>query len=261
AVMNVVGPGPVISDKGKTKLIEFVRGQEAIWNPKCPEYPKLELKFAAWQQVQKQMKENGFDFQVSFLRRVWNNLLVYWKKNLRYDKKAIGKEWTFGKSMNFLTSRYGSAYPHTKSKQKTSRVLKSHDPDDYDMEDEDDLSDDDWRAGTLADSSSRLDDDSISITGTDIEVEARPSSQGGTKSFSQGNYEEGADGQEFNSQKGELDSTSRSYEGDIYTKSDKFDKFAAFLASALREMPEKESRKKMKDIMFILLEDAAPPKS
>ncbi|VDO75410.1 unnamed protein product [Haemonchus placei] len=165
--MNVLGPGPVISDKGKAKLIEFVRGQEAIWNPKCPEYPKLELKFAAWQQVQKQMKENGFDFQ----------------------------------------------------------VLKSHDPDDYDMEDEDDLSDEDWRAGTLADSSSRLDDDSISITGTDIEVEARPSSQGGTKSFLQGNCEE-----------------------------------TAFLASALREMPEKESRKKMKDIMFILLEDAAPPK-
>ncbi|KAK6758170.1 hypothetical protein RB195_015782 [Necator americanus] len=93
-------------------LIRLVREQEAIWNPNCPAYSKPDLKCAAWNQVQEQMRRNGFEYTLNFLRKQWNSLLVYWKKNLRYNKKPPEREWPFGRSMNFLATRYGSTYPH-----------------------------------------------------------------------------------------------------------------------------------------------------
>ncbi|ETN77396.1 hypothetical protein NECAME_11064 [Necator americanus] len=38
---------------------------------------------------------------------------------------------------------------------------------------------------------------------------------------------------------------------------DKYDQYGAFLASTLRDMPEQEAKKKMKNIMLILLDDSA----
>ncbi|VDP02746.1 unnamed protein product [Heligmosomoides polygyrus] len=64
--MNVLGPGPSISDAGKLKLIDYVREEESIWNPKFPDYIKPDLKLAAWNRVQSQMKSEGFDFTREF---------------------------------------------------------------------------------------------------------------------------------------------------------------------------------------------------
>ncbi|KHJ74899.1 hypothetical protein OESDEN_25485 [Oesophagostomum dentatum] len=104
--MHVVSQGPYISDNGKMLLIELVREQEAIWNPSAPSYSRAELKFEAWRRVQDQMRLKGFDFTVNFLRKQWNHLLVYWKKDIKL-KKRPGREWPFGRSMNYLCGRYG----------------------------------------------------------------------------------------------------------------------------------------------------------
>ncbi|KAK5969929.1 hypothetical protein GCK32_010920 [Trichostrongylus colubriformis] len=252
--MNVLGPGPTISDVGKLKLIEFVREQESIWNPKCPEYSKLDLKCAAWEHVQKQMKSEGFDLTLNFLRRVWNNLLVYWKKNLRYNKRAPGKEWSFGKSLNFLTMRYGSAYPHATLPRKPSRESMQRYPGDDDVKAEVDMSDEDWQPGTSADSPSFFEDDSLN--GTDIEAESVPEPSYTWRGMvSRAKFHDDFIEQQMGKQCDQSSITNTCDEGYSSSTADKFDKYAAFLSSALREMPEKESKKKMKGMMFILLED------
>lgn len=165
--MNVLGPGPSISDAGKLKLIDYVREEESIWNPKFPDYIKPDLKLAAWNRVQSQMKSEGFDFTLSFLRRVWNNLLVYWKKIHHYSRKPAGKIWPFEKPLRFIVRRYGVRYQPSKL-----RATAEEDGDDESCEENetDDVFDaDDWLASLSADSEALT-------RGTDPEVEASGSS-------------------------------------------------------------------------------------
>ncbi|PIO77492.1 hypothetical protein TELCIR_00372 [Teladorsagia circumcincta] len=193
------------------KLIEFVRAKESIWNPKFPEYSKPDLKCAAWQHVQAQMKAEGFDFS--------------------------------------------RTYPQ----QRPTRMSKKRHSEDSDVNDDVEMSDEDWHAGTSADSNVIHEEDSLANTGTDVEVEASPKNeplpfQKASRPHLGAEFDRGSFVYERYKQMEQLNSTSGDDRGGVSSTGDKFDKYAAFLCSVLREMPEKESKKKMKDIMFILLE-------
>ncbi|WKY13385.1 hypothetical protein Q1695_004308 [Nippostrongylus brasiliensis] len=279
--MNVLGPGPSISDIGKMKLIDYVRVEGSIWNPNCPEYSKPDLKVESWTRVQNQMKQDGFDFTLTFLRRVWNNLLVYWKKINHYNKKPAGKEWPFGKSMTFLSSRYGPDYVVTRRRRRRRGEEPSNEESSEEKEEEEeddfDLSDDDWRLGTSVDKHPLLDDDVSaepeSETSTAREHGRKDDSNVTRSGSGENSKGSGINGNQRRRSHGEDDSTEdipakrsreepeedRPSQSDPERRralaNDRIDKYAAFLASTLREMPEKESKQKMKEMMFLLLED------
>ncbi|EYC13805.1 hypothetical protein Y032_0042g539 [Ancylostoma ceylanicum] len=278
--MNVVGQGPYITDKGKMILIDLVREQEAIWNPNCPTYSKPDLKCAAWNHVQAEMKKYGFEYTLNFLRKQWNNLLVYWKKNLRYNKKTPGREWPFGRSMNFLATRYGSTYPHCG---RNSDISTRESQDDSDNNADFDSLDDDPQPGRSVDP----EDDASNLLSTEVELESfneeadarlrlvhgdvtpppiqgverrvsrevsfeqykpkRPCSRN-TREDVSARTNEGEDEKEAN---GDVAVTS----SEAQREPDKFDRYAAFLASTLRDMPEAEAKQKMKSITLLLLDD------
>ncbi|RCN49836.1 hypothetical protein ANCCAN_04080 [Ancylostoma caninum] len=277
--MNVVGQGPYITDKGKIILIDLVREQEAIWNPNCPTYSKPDLKCAAWQHIQKEMKIYGFVYTLAFLRKQWNNLLVYWKKNLRYNKKTPGKEWTFGRSMNFLATRYGSTYPHCG---RSSNVSAQESQDDSDNNADFELMDDDAQPGKSVD----FEDDARNLLSTEVELESFNEETGARSRLVHGDVtpppirgverkasreisfeqykpkrpcsrtarEDGfaRTNEEEHEKEGNDDMSTSSEE---QREADKFDRYAAFLASALRDMPEAEAKMKMKSITLLLLDD------
>ncbi|VDO19141.1 unnamed protein product [Heligmosomoides polygyrus] len=185
------------------------------------------------------------------MRRVWNNLLVYWKKIHHYSRKPAGKIWPFEKPLRFIVRRYGVRYQPSKL-----RATAEEDGDDESCEENetDDVFDaDDWLASLSADSEALT-------RGTDPEVEASGSSSL-DRTTAQDNVPDAPVKEESREEpEPDPDSTTSSGEDQRLQKQkslalDKFDKYAAFLASTLRDMPEEESKKKMKEIMLVLLED------
>ncbi|KAK6022813.1 hypothetical protein OSTOST_11473, partial [Ostertagia ostertagi] len=98
--------------------------------------------------------------------KFWNNLSVYMRKKKSLSCKQadlLEETWSFGKSMNFLRIRYPQKKPTRVSKQRYSE--------DSDVNDDVEMSDEDWHAGPSADSRLIHEGDSLSNTGTDVEVD------------------------------------------------------------------------------------------
>ncbi|VDM56646.1 unnamed protein product [Angiostrongylus costaricensis] len=250
-----------MSYPAKILLIKLVKQHESIWNTRSQYYARSDMKTQAWNEIAEKMQAHGFESKVGRLKVMWKNLRDQWKRNLAL-KMPPEREWYFQRRINFLAGTYEDGElahcPHTSDA--SPEIHEAPDDSLYDVK----VDAFEYLENGYAIEGSSLMDDSSNGAKREPKSEMRDDGttyeQASVMVFS----ENGISGMpEESSNSPNRAVASSSVQGDNMDPAPPPAKRmrvearsgAAFVSTALREMPEMEAKRRMREMTMLLLED------
>ncbi|XGW20268.1 hypothetical protein V3C99_003799 [Haemonchus contortus] len=230
----------------KREFIRLIREEEMLWNTECRDYYRLDKKNLAWSRILTGLERKGFRGGLLDLKATWKSLRDTKRRNSQLPSSS-GKPWIFEKDMEFLDGRNDSVQfsPHVENDSKVNSLVDS--PRSSATPEE------------MADESAEADDGNDTYFVPVSEMGGDKSPENGSEPSRKRSYGGG-----FNSKKKKMDSLQegldmiREITASLRQRlsaatMDKYDRYGAFIASSLREMPEAASQRKMAQLMDCLL--------
>ncbi|ETN83778.1 hypothetical protein NECAME_07206 [Necator americanus] len=235
----------------KRELIKQVREEEMLWNTECRDYYRPDKKNLAWSRILTKLQRKGFRGGMLELKASWKTLRDSKRRN-SIQPNLSGKPWMYEKDMEFMDGPGKTCesvqFSPNETESKNGIVdspRSSVTPENEGTAEE----------GASAAASDEANDDYFVPTeigqenAADCSEPSRKRSYGGavvsTKKKKNDSLQEGLD------MIREITSSLR--ERLAAASMDKYDRYGAFIASSLREMSEPAAKRKMAELMDILL--------
>uniref|UniRef100_A0A0K0DKK3 MADF domain-containing protein n=1 Tax=Angiostrongylus cantonensis TaxID=6313 RepID=A0A0K0DKK3_ANGCA len=280
-----------MSYPAKILLIKLVKQHESIWNTRSQYYARSDMKTQAWNEIAEKMQAHGFESKVGRLKVMWKNLRDQWKRNLAL-KMPPEREWYFQRRINFLAGTYedGELAHCPQTSDASPEIQEAPDDTLYDVKVDafeyfengyaiggssftDDISN-----GAKREPKSEMKDDGATYEQASVMVFSEndisempekssnlPNSAVASSSVQGDNtnaapppakrmrVDTRSGGVSIKPPKDATNGQIRVHNGKEHA--DKYDKYAAFVSTALREMPEIEAKRRMREMTMLLLED------
>ncbi|KAJ1362752.1 hypothetical protein KIN20_022418 [Parelaphostrongylus tenuis] len=234
----------------KKEFIALVKEEELLWNPECKDYHRMEKRNLSWSKILTKLEKKGFGGGLLELKAAWK-VLRDTKRRTSLQPSASGKAWIYEKDLDFLNDflknesiQFSPVENDSKFHSLVDSPRSSVTPDEMIEE-----------ATSIAASDEPNEAYFVPVS----EVHENGTALNGTESSRKRSYGGG-----FAAKRRKMDSlqegldmireiTASLRERLSSASMDKFDRYGAFIASALREMSEPVAKRKMALLMDCLL--------
>ncbi|CAJ0593506.1 unnamed protein product [Cylicocyclus nassatus] len=232
----------------KKELIQLVKAEEMLWNTECRDYFRPDKKNLAWSRILSKLQKMGFRGGMLELKASWKTLRDSKRRNSIQPNK--GGTWMYEKDMEFmdLPMKNGSSVQFSPHEDDLKSGIVEDSPKSATPENEGTAEE-----GASAAASDEVNDDYFVPTefGQDSALEEpsrKRSYTGGAVSTKKKKHDSLQEGLDMI-----REVTASLRERLSASTMDKYDRYGAFIASSLRDMSEPAAKRKMAELMDILL--------